>query len=73
MDANLTCSSPAKNLTDGEQRSAFRGIFSGEQAIVSEGMKCQIYYLYDIIYSDTIFKSFHLSDCLYVSTDSFGT
>ena len=33
MDANLTCSPPVKNLTDGEQRSAFRGIFRGEQVI----------------------------------------
>ena len=31
MDANLTCSPPVKNLTDGEQRSAFRGIFRGEK------------------------------------------
>ena len=31
MDANLTCSPPVKNLTDGEQRSAFRGIFRGQK------------------------------------------
>jgi len=31
MDANLTCSPPVKNLTDGEQRSAFREIFRGQK------------------------------------------